>query len=297
MRDRLHVFSVVADKLNFTQAAQELFMSQPAVSSAIKALENEFGLPLFSRVGGRVELTEAGRILESYAVRIQKLEQEAVNEIRALSGSVQGRLTIGATTTIDQYILPKLIGEFAASYPDVSFVVVSQTMDPMAQLLLDGKVDVAVVEGEANSHQFHATTWMSDELFLNVADTPDAPEALTFEELLKQPLILREKGSGHRQAIEAAFRSRGVDLNSLNIVLELGSTEAVKLAVENGLGGAFLSDWSCKKERALHSMKAVPVHKFHMTRNFYILQTKESENNSLVQRFVGYLQRVASRQG
>lgn len=295
MRDRLHVFSVVADKLNFTQAAQELFMSQPAVSSAIKTLESEFGLSLFSRVGGRVELTDAGRILRGYAGRIQDLEQEALREIHALTGNVEGRLTVGATTTIDHYILPALIGGFTHNNPQVSFTVVSQTLDRMTQLLLDGKVDVAIVEGEVNSHQFNSSAWMSDELFLNLANTAEAPEAVTFEELLKMPLIMREKGSGHRQSLEAAFRSRGVELDDLNIVLELGSTEAVKLAVENGLGGAFLSNWSCKKERALKTMKAVPVHKFHMTRNFYILQTRESENNNLVQRFIAYLNQAAGR--
>jgi DNA-binding transcriptional LysR family regulator len=294
MRDRLYTFAVVAEKLNFTQAAQELFMSQPAVSNAIKGLENEYGLPLFSRAGGHVELTEAGLILQTYAKRIRELEQEARKEIHALSNSVQGRLTIGASTTIAQYILPKVIGDFASNYPQVSFALVSEMTDQMARSLSAGKVDVAVVEGETNNLAFSKSVWMSDELQLHTADKVSSVDSITFEELLTLPLLMREEGSGHRQIQEQCFRARGIELAELNIVLELGSTEAIKSAVENGLGYAFLSHWACKKERALKTLKPVSIPKFRITRNFYILQTKESENASLVQRFIGYLNKSAS---
>jgi|AGTN01.1.fsa_nt_gi Transcriptional regulator len=293
MRDRLHVFSTVAEKLNFTQAAQALFMTQPAVSAAIKALEAEYGVPLLSRAGGRVELTEAGRILYKYAQEIHELEENALRDIRALSDNVQGRLTIGASTTIAQYVLPKLLGEFAANYPQVSFSLVSLITEQIAQLLEERKIDFAIVEGEVSSTAFNSSIWIADELQLNTADTPDAPDSITFEELVKLPLLMREKGSGHRQIQEQVFRSRGVELSDLNIVLELGSTEAVKLAVENGLGLAFLSDWSCKKERALGSLKVVSVPKFRILRHFHILQSRKSEETILVQRFIAYMQKAA----
>ncbi len=289
MRDRLRVFTVVASKLNFTQAAQVLFMTQPAVSSAIKALDAEYGVPLFSRAGRRVQLTDAGRVLLGYADRIQTLEEEAIKDIKAMAGNVQGTLTIGASTTIAQYVLPRIIGDFAARYPQVSFSLVSQITEQMIQLLQDGKVDVAIVEGDVTSNLFNSSVWMTDELFLNTVDDGNAPESVTFEKLLTLPLLMRERGTGHRQTLESSFRSRGVEMSDLNIVLTLGSTEAVKQAVEAGLGYGFLSEWSCKKERALGLLKAVPVQKFRVQREFHILQTKQSENASLVQRFVGFL--------
>lgn len=294
MRDRLHVFSAVAEKLNFTQAAQSLFMTQPAVSATIKALESQCGIPLFSRAGGHVELTEAGRILQKYATQIQALEEEAVREIQGLSEKVQGRLTIGASTTISQYIMPKLLGDFASNYPQVSFSLVSLITEQISQLLIAGEIDFAVVEGEVNNNAYKSTLWMTDELKLNTASSSDSPDSLTFEELVRVPLLMREKGSGHRQLQEQVFRARGIELSDLNIVLELGSTEAVKLAVENGLGYAFLSDWSCKKERALNTLKVVNVPKFRILRNFSILQTRDSENQVLVQKFIAFMQHATN---
>jgi LysR family transcriptional regulator, transcriptional activator of the cysJI operon len=293
MRDRLRIFSVVANKLNFTQAAQVLFMTQPAVSSAIKALEAEYGLPLFSRAGGRVQLTDAGRVLLGYADRIHLLEEEAVKDIKAMSANIQGTLTIGASTTIAQYILPRIIGDFAARYPQVAFTLVSQITEQMIQLTKDGAVDVAVVEGDVSGNVFNASMWMTDELLLNTVDDGHAPESVTFEELLSLPLLMREHGTGHRQSLETAFRSRGVEMSALNIALTLGSSEAVKQAIEGGLGYGFLSEWACKKERALGILKVVPVQNFRVQRQFHILQTKQSENTSLVQRFVAFLNDVA----
>ncbi|HEY9712789.1 MAG TPA: LysR family transcriptional regulator [Chroococcales cyanobacterium] len=295
MKDRLHVFSVVAEKLNFTQAAQELYMSQPAVSAAIKNLESEYGLPLFSRAGGHVELTDAGRILQNFSKRMQNLENQAAKEIKALSDNIQGQLTIGASTTLAQYILPKLIGDFASSYPQVTFSLVCQSTEQIAQLLVEGKVDMAAVEGEVHSSQFTSSVWMTDELQLNAPNQPGIPDSIAFEELLKLPLLMRERGSGHRQRQEQHFHSRGVALSDLNIVLEFGSTEAVKLAIEHGLGWAFLSNWACRKERALGTLKVVEVPGFRIIRDLFILQTKESENMRLAQRFINFINRSAGQ--
>lgn len=290
MKERLHVFLEVAEKQNFTQAAQALFISQPAVSATIKALELEYGLPLFSRAGGRVELTEAGRVLETYARQILNLESQAMKDISTLAGDLAGRLTIGASTTIAQYILPRIIGKFVLNHPNVSFELVSRNTDEIAHLLQNKKIDVAIVEGEVKSTEFNTSAWLEDELKLNApAKIELSQQPLQFQDVIKLPLLLREKGCGHRQAQEQAFAKMGVELKDLNVVIELGSTEAIKLACETGLGWAFLSEWSCEKERALGTLQTVKVKDFSIIRRFHILQTRESENNNLVQRFIGFV--------
>ncbi len=296
MKDRLDVFLAVAERLSFTQAAQALYISQPAVSAAIKALEADYDLPLFSRAGGRAELTEAGQMLLQYAKQIKALEIQASHDLHALKGEVSGRLSVGASTTIAQYILPRLLGDFAASFPHISFALTAQKTGHIAELLRAGKIDIAIVEGPLKGSEFNISPWMPDELLLNVpAHHAWASKVLTFKDIISAPLIMREPGSGTRQVLEEAFRSKQVEFSDLNIVLELGSTEAIKLAIESGLGFSFLSEWSCHKEHLLETIKPATVADFRIPRSFNIVQTKESENNAVVQRFLSFLRKFASR--
>jgi LysR family transcriptional regulator, transcriptional activator of the cysJI operon len=296
LKDRLDVFYAVAERLNFTQAAQALFISQPAVSAAIKALETEYGLPLFSRAGGHIELTEAGQVLLTYVKQMKSLEGAAARELGILKGDVSGRLHIGASTTIAQYVLPRLLNNFKASLSTISFTLTAQITELIAEQLRAGKVDVALVEGVVKGTEFKSTDWIPDPLHLYVAAHHDwANKAIKFEELLIAPLLIREVGSGHHQTLIETFKNKHIDVAELNVVLELGSTEAIKLAVEENIGCAFLSEWAILKELALGTLAPVKIDDFEMNRTFHIVQTKDSENNALVQRFVQQLHKVAKR--
>jgi DNA-binding transcriptional LysR family regulator len=265
-------------------------MSQPAVSAAIKAMEVEYGLPLFSRAGGHVELTGAGQILLGYVKQIKVLEEQALREMRNFKESVSGRLVVGASTTIAQYILPRLLGEFASNFPQVQFVLIAQITEQMAELLRSSELDVAIVEGSIKGNEFNTRVWLKDELRLHVPPGhPSIGKIMTFKELCSIPLLMREKGSGTHQIQQERFRNRKVEFDDLNIVLELGSTESIKLAIESGLGCGFLSDWSCVKEHHLGTLVPVQIENFSIVRNFSIVQTKEAENNPLIQRFVNFV--------
>jgi len=297
VQDRHDIFLAVATGLNFTRAAQALYMSQPAVSAAIKTLETEYGLPLFSRAGGHVELTAAGQTLLGYVKQIKQLEGQALREIQAFKEAISGRLFVGASTTIAQYVLPRLLGEFKTNFPQVSFALTTRITEQIADLLRAGEVDVAIVEGALKGNEFHTSVWMKDRLRLHVPIGHESiGKTLTFEQLCSIPLLMREKGSGTHQIQQDRFRHRNKELADLNIVLNLGSTESIKLAIESGLGCAFLSDWSCVKEHHLGTLVPVEIEDFEVVRNFYIVQTKESENNPLVQRFVAFVNNRATIQ-
>jgi len=227
VQDRHDIFLAVATGLNFTRAAQALYMSQPAVSAAIKTLETEYGLPLFSRAGGHVELTAAGQTLLGYVKQIKQLEGQALREIQAFKEAISGRLFVGASTTIAQYVLPRLLGEFKTNFPQVSFALTTRITEQIADLLRAGEVDVAIVEGALKGNEFHTSVWMKDRLRLHVPIGHESiGKTLTFEQLCSIPLLMREKGSGTHQIQQDRFRHRNKELADLNIVLNLGSNPA-----------------------------------------------------------------------
>ncbi len=175
-------------------------------------------------------------------------------------------------------------------------MLVAQKTDAIAELLRDGKIDCGIVEGSIKGNEFNISNWFSDELRLYVSTHHQwANDTIEFADLVSAPLFMRESGSGHHQTLTESFRTQQVELADMNIIMELGSTEAVKLAVEAGLGCAFLSEWSCRKELLLHLLAPVRIKNFTVTREFSIVQTRESENNALVQRFVSYLHKIAPR--
>lgn len=282
----------MADRLNFTKAAEALFMSQPAVSAAIKALETELGLPLFSRAGRQIELTEAGQTLAKYARKINDIQIEAINEITRIKENYSGNIRIGASTTIAQYLLPRLLGEFKANFPDVTFSLIARNTEEIAKLLENDELDLGLIEGPVDGKLFRIDDWLPDELKLNVSTrNQQVSKTIALSELEKIPLIMREAGSGSRQVIENALAKNNYPLSKLNISLELDSTEAIKLAVESGLGAAFLSDFSCYKEHQLKTLQVITVQDLAIKRKFSLLQTRISESNSLVQRFLSFISR------
>ena len=267
---RLKVFRAVAEHLNFHKAAEQLFLTQPAVTLQIKALERDLGVRLFDRSVGRIALTGQGSILLDYATKMAALAEEAEQELGCEDGKVSGQLSLGVSTTIAQYVLPRLLGAFLADYPAVEFSLHSGNTSDIVQLLLDGGVAIGLIEGPARDRGIHREPFMEDELVL-ILPRQFETDHLSESQFLASSLLMREQGSGSRRVVEAALEKAGFKLKSFSKVMDLDSTEAIKSAVEAGLGIAFVSRWAIGKELELGTLKIGQVSGVKITRHFALV--------------------------
>jgi len=267
---RLKVFRAVAEHLSFRKAAEHLFLTQPAVTLQIKALENDLGVRLFDRAPGRISLTRQGSMLLGYANKIAALVTDAERELGAGDGNVCGELSIGVSTTIAQYVLPRLLGAFLGEHPRVQFSLHSGNTAEIVQLLLEGKVSIGLIEGPARDRGVRTEPFMEDELVL-ITPRDFALEHLSRDQLLSSILLMREQGSGSRRVVETALEKAGFKLKSFRKVMDLDSTEAIKSAVEAGLGLGFVSRWAISKELELGALKVAQVDGLRITRHFTLL--------------------------
>ncbi len=270
---RLKVFRTVADTLSFRRAGEQLRLSQPAVTLQIKALEEELSVRLLDRTGNRVALTPAGRILLKHAKVIAEQVAEAHEELAALTGDHAGDLSIGASTSIAQYVLPQLLGEFRKRCPRVRVSVVSGNTEVVVQRLVEGKIRMGLIEGPALRRDVRTEPFLDDELILVMpAAHPWARlNSISIDQLKGQPLLLREHGSGTRRVLEAALEKAGLAKRSLNVVMELDSTEAILSSVEAGLGIGFVTRWAVLPRLPLGRIKTAPVKGLRIFRKFLLL--------------------------
>lgn len=289
---RLVVFRTVAEQLSFRKAAEQLYLTQPAVSQQIKALEEELGVLLFDRSGVHAKLTSAGAILLDYARRSHELLLSAAHEATALSGRFSGQLTLGASTTIAQYVLPHLLSEFCKEHPRVSPALISGNTEQIVDAVCEERVSLGFIEGPPHSREVRTEPFLDDELVLIVpaahewADRQRVPYA----EIASVPLIARERGSGTRRIVEMAFERRGFRRRSLRIVMELDSSEAIKSAVEAGFGVGFVSRWAVAKDARLgQGIRVVLLEGVSLRRQFLTVRRKGPESRSLAQEFRQFL--------
>jgi LysR family transcriptional regulator, transcriptional activator of the cysJI operon len=267
---RLKVFRSVAEQLSFRKAAESLFLSQPAVTMQIKALEEDLGVRLFERSGGKVALTKQGAILFCHAQKIATIVSEAEQEISANEGQLSGTFALGVSTTIAQYVLPRLLGVFLAEHPRLELAVHSGNTHAIVQLLLDGKVSIGLIAGPARHREVRAEPFMEDELVL-IAPPDFGLDRLSARQLAASTLLLREQGSGSRHTVEMALGKARLRTKSFKHVIELDSTEAIKSAVEAGLGVGFVSQCAINKEMELQALKVVEVEGLRVTRHYFVV--------------------------
>ena len=258
---RLQVFQTVARLLSFTKAAEELHMTQPAVTFQVRQLEEQYNTRLFDRTHNRISLTEAGRKVYESAVHIFELYAEMDNAVRELTGNVGGVLILGASSTIAEYMLPVLLGDFKKEYPDVSIRLKVSNSDGIVSQVENNTIDLGVVEAPVNNKNLVVEQCRTDELVLIV---PPGHELATRDkvspkELINYPFICREEGSGTREVMLESMLADGGSAADLNIVMELGSLEAIKGAVEAGMGISVLSSATVVKELKLGSLVAIKL--------------------------------------
>jgi DNA-binding transcriptional LysR family regulator len=266
---RLKVFRVVARHLNFSRAAEELLLTQPAVTQQIKALEDEYGVPLFDRSGGRIALTSAGSALLPYAEKLKEISDEAYEAVASAAGNHAGKLALGASQTIGQYLLPNLVAAFLRENPRIAIAAVSGNTDAMLEALAAHRIQLALVEGPGLRKDLHIEPFMEDQMVLVVPASHEwADREVGIDELKDAPLLIREFGSGSRRVIEAALAKAGLKKKDIKTTMELDSTEGLLSAVEAGLGITFVSRWAVRNQLALGTLRLSRVQGLRLSRMF-----------------------------
>ena len=291
---RLRVFVTAARTLSFSKCAAALSITQPAVSRHIGELEARYGMPLFSRGSSGVTLTKAGELLLSHAERLLSAYQKMDYDMDLLSQTSQGRLSVGASTTIAMYLLPPVLAAFMERAGGVEVSMLSGNSENVEQWLRDGTVDIGFVENASRRPWLHYEPLMADELVL-VAGTSGryaGVESVTVEELRSIPLVLREKGSGTREIIENALARHGVGVQDLRVVIELSSTEAIKSFVRSSDTMAIVSVIALHRELADGSLRIVDIDGIDMPREFATV-VRPGEFSGLNARFHGFIIREA----
>jgi DNA-binding transcriptional LysR family regulator len=241
--EQLRVFVAVAERQHVTRAAEALHLAQSAVSAAIAALEGRHGTKLFHRVGRGIELTEAGRLFLDEARAVLGRAEMAEAMLADLAGLKRGTLLIQASQTIAGYWLPRRLADFRREHPSIDVKLTICNTAEAAKAVREGAAEIGLVEGEIDEPMLEAREVARDQLVVLVgADHPwSRRERIDEADLREAEWVLRESGSGTRSALEAALRARGVDPAKMRVALELPSNEAVRSAVEAGLGATALS--------------------------------------------------------
>jgi DNA-binding transcriptional LysR family regulator len=283
---RLKVFYTVAQRLSFTKAAAELFITQPAVTKHIKELEQQLNVQLFRRNGNSIVLTTAGKILLQYAEKIFHTYTELETELAQLNNMEAGIVHIGASTTVAQTILPKILALFKKTYPSVIFTFTQGNTDFITQQVLSEKVDIAIVEGAAHYPQIAYTPFAKDEIVLVTrANNQLSKKAeITPKQLLNVPLVLREAGSGTLDVIFTALSNAGINPKDLQIEIRLESSIAIKQYLLHSETATFLSIQSVVSELKYNELSIIDVKGLEIFRTFQFIQL-QGKNSRLIDLF------------
>jgi DNA-binding transcriptional LysR family regulator len=287
---RIRVFRAVAQHLNFSRAAEELLLTQPAITQQIKALEDELGVPLFDRGGGHIALTPGGAALLPFAEKMKTLGDEAVAAVAGAYGHHAGELFIGASQTIGQYLLPTFIAEFIKANQKVRVKARSGNTDEVLEALVAREIHLALIEGPEQRKDVHIEPFMEDHMVLVVPAAHEwANNEIDLKDLKGQPLLMREFGSGSRRVIEQALAAAGLKTKDLIISMELDSTEGLLNAVEVGLGVTFVSRWAARNQLSLGKLKLARVQNLKLSRQFSMAYPAGPEPTGNVGAFRNYL--------
>lgn len=269
-RNHVALFRSVAEQGSITAASRSLRISQPAVSSQIAALERQVGARLFDRLPRGARLTAIGEVLYRYAQRIGQLEEEAEEAMRDFLDLRQGRLAVGASTSIGSYFLPEIMGDVARRHPGLALSLHIDNTEGIQQALTDGILDVGLTEGFASEEDFEVDVFREDELRLIVppGHALTRRPQVTLADALRYPLLAREAGSGTRAIVEKSLARNGVETQP---AMSLGSSEALKRAVAAGLGIAWVSLLTLDHELASGLLETVAVADFSIRRPLHRL--------------------------
>lgn len=285
---QLRIFKAVAEKKSFSKAAQDLHMTQSSVSQQIQNLEMHYGVKLFDRLHRKIELTQAGSALYPYAVEIERLYDQAEKAMQGILQVISGRLHIGASLTVGEYLMPEILVSFSTIYPQVDIAMDIYNTEQITAMVVNGDINLGFVEGPYEAHEAIIAEYCGGDELVVIA--PAASKRLKggrqhLAELLPERWVMREKNSGTRQVFEQYVMANGLDASAINVVMELGSTQAIKEAVKAGLGIAAISQLSVADEIRHGELSIISLAEGAIERKFTMLRHREKFQTSAVERF------------
>lgn len=287
---RLKVFYSVAKHLSFTQASKKLYISQPAITKHIRELESLYGVRLFDRLGNKISLTDAGKLMLEHCEQILAAYRRLEYDMNLLKNEWTGDLRLGASTTISQYVLPPILARFTEKYPKVNVTLMDTNSRNIEQALQNHDIDLGLVEGVFRLPSLKYEPFLHDELVPVVGTQSKLAkkDEIGLDELQQLPLVLRERGSGTLDAIEMAFDEVGLKLSSMNVRLYLGGTESIKsfLRCSDSLGIVSLQAVAPELRRG--DFKIIDIKGMQIKRHFCFvhLQGQEEPSSINFMRFV-----------
>ena len=271
---RLKVFFEVAQRLSFTKAASVLNITQPAVSKHIQEMEHQLDKRLFRRGGNRIKLTEAGQVMFGYAQRIMHLYEKLDVELSQLDHETSGILRLGASTTVAQTVVPRLLALYKKAYPDVEVRFSQGDSDYIMKQILNEGLDLGIIEGGNYQSSFSYTPFMKDEMVLVTSSENSLTKtgAIRKDQLYTIPLVLRQAGSGSLDVVFKALTEIGIDTNKLLVDIQLESTIAIKEYLQYADSAAFLSIQSVIHELKTQQLSIIDIEGLEITRAFQFIQ-------------------------
>ncbi|MFH1137170.1 MAG: selenium metabolism-associated LysR family transcriptional regulator [Pseudomonadota bacterium] len=291
---RLEVFCKLMETRSFSKTGQELNLTQPTISGHIKTLEQQLGLRLFDRHRRQVQPTSAAEVLFGYAVKILDLKEEAGFALERFQGRIGGPLRLGGSTIPGAYVLPGVMGRFRRNFKETYLTLVLGDTQEITRQVGEGDIELGVVGAKTESENLHFEPIMEDQMIVAVpSEHPWAASGapITVAELTKEPFIIREPGSGTRLAMLAALESHGVNLVDLELVAEMGGTEAVRQAVKAGLGVSILSRVAIADELKYGLLTNIPVEGLDLSRRFYLVYNRRKTKSPVCNAFIEFLRR------
>lgn len=289
---RLKIFQRVIEHSSFSKAAEGLNLSQPTVSSHIKDLEQHFDVNLIDRLNKKAIPTKAGELLYNYAVRLSTLYDETEAAMSEFHGKIKGRLVIGSSTTPAGYILPRLIGGFMQTYPEVHIsLIVGDTKKIIADIL-SNSLEIGVVGAKSNDQRLVQKELINEEMQVVVPQGHKwaGKTNITIKALTGEPFITREAGSGTWISIQKQLAAQGLGSKDLNIVAELGSTEAVIQGIKNHIGISILSPVAVAEALSAGTLKALMIDGLNLERKFYLTRYKNRSESPLAKAFRKFIE-------
>lgn len=290
---QLETFIQVIKLKSFSKAAEKLYLTQPTITSHIQNLENELGTVLLNRSGKCITPTGAGNLLYKYALNIVNMRNMAQFDLGVYKGRIQGHIDISISSIPRHYVLPLLLKDFINKYPDVTFSITDYDSKDVIDSIVDGDTDFGIVGAKYSSTHLEYTELINDNLVVITPNNIDYPwdnyEELDAEFLLKEKLILREKGSGTRRLIEGELKEIDIDIDDLNVIAYIDDTDAIKRFVEIGIGISFASEVAVQREVEMGLVKAFLIKNLNLSRVFYFVSHKKRQLSPLSKTFKDFV--------
>jgi DNA-binding transcriptional LysR family regulator len=290
----LETFCRVANLKSFSRAADDLFLTQPTVSGHILSLEQSLSLRLFDRTSREIHLTKAGEVFLKYASKILSFRKDLLNALSEFSQGIKGELSLGASTIPGEYLVPKLMSDFKKEHPHFIICLKIADTKEIVQYVLQDNVEFGIIGAKLNHPSLHFEKYEEDEIV--VVAPSDHPltrkKRVNVDELLKEPWIIREEGSGTQMAVEKALRKKGKSLKQFHVAIEMGSTSSVKEGVKAKLGLAFLSKRATEEELSQGSLSRIDVEGIEpISRKIYIVTHRGRTLSPIGMEFLRFLKR------